>query len=90
MAVYIAKVLIAFEADEAAEACDAVSAMLSENLQHGSGAILDWSYHADYDGGSYSYTHPRRTDIAPSEWTEDGPGTDMNTIFDEAATEPLA
>lgn len=88
MAVYIAKVLIAFEADSAAEACDAVSAMLSENLQQG-GGLLDWSYHADYDGGAYSFTHPRHTPIIAAEWTEDGPGSDMNTIFDEAEQEPL-
>lgn len=90
MAVYIAKVLIAFEADSVAEACDAVSAMLSENLQHGSGALLDWSYHADHDGGAYTFTHPRRTPIIATAWTEDGPGTSMNTIFDEAEEEPLS
>lgn len=41
--VFVATVMIAFEADTVSEACDSVSAMLTENLQQ-SGVIIDWQY----------------------------------------------
>jgi len=41
--IFIATIQIAFEADNEATACDAVSAMFSENLKC-SGAIIDWQY----------------------------------------------
>ena len=43
MKTYIAIVKLLIPADSEAEACDAISAMLSENLQQ-SNAIIDWAY----------------------------------------------
>lgn len=89
MAVYLAKVVIAFEADDASEAADAVSAMLSENLQYGSGAILDWSYVSEYDGGSYRYEYARRSNENADKVRVEGFGTDVNTAYEEAEIEVL-
>ena len=48
--IYIATVQIAVEADSDDEACDSISACLSENLLY-SGAIVDWAYLSDGKGG---------------------------------------
>ena len=87
MAVYLANVIIAFEADGEGEAADAVSAMLSENLQYGAGAILDWCYRADYDGGAYHYQHARRSSEDAEQARAEGFGADLNTVYDEAEPE---
>lgn len=52
--IYIATVQIAVVADSVAEACDAISECLSENLQR-VGAIVDWSYLSD---GKGEYVQP--------------------------------
>jgi hypothetical protein len=48
--VFVATVQIAVFAKEHAEACDAVSECLTNNLQY-NGAIIDWAYLPDGDGG---------------------------------------
>lgn len=87
MAVYLANVIIAFEANDEGEAADAVSAMLSENLQYGSGAILDWSYKAEYDGGAYRYQYARRSNEDAETVRAEGFGVDVNTAYEEAEPE---
>lgn len=60
MARYISRLFIVVEAKNEAEACDAMSACLSENLKYG-GHIVDWSYATSdpVDAGSV-YDGPRQ------------------------------
>jgi hypothetical protein len=88
MAVYIARVNIAFEADSVGQACDAVSAMLTHKLQSEE-AILDWGYHAEFDGTNDVFSHPRLSQYTTDEIIE-GPAPELNTVFDEAKQEALA
>lgn len=87
---FIAQVHIVIEADSYAEACDAISAALTENLQYG-GAILDWAYtqrvdeHGDVDG---THTGPRESCITPAEFVEDGCGAALDVMFAEATETP--
>lgn len=48
--VFVATVRIAVKADNNAEACDAISECLTNNLQY-HGAIIDWAYLPDNNGG---------------------------------------
>lgn len=62
---YRANVTLFFVAEDDSDACDAVSAMLSENLMHchsaedGVPALLDWSYLRV----GYEYPGPRTATI---------------------------
>lgn len=59
MPLYIATVRIVIEADNQPEACDAVSAALTENLMQ-SRAILNWAYPRQPSGGHAS---PKRVTV---------------------------
>lgn len=90
MAVYLASVILAFEADNAADAADAVSAMLTENLMQAPDCLLDWSYTATInETGHYVYSDARRSAVPADEVKANGFGTDMNTAFDEATPEQV-
>lgn len=41
--VFTATIMVAIKANEQAEACDALTAMLTENLMQ-SGSLIDWQY----------------------------------------------
>lgn len=51
---FISRVLIVVEAKDQADACDAMSAMLSENLKF-SGQIVEWSYEPTPTGWTLPY-----------------------------------
>lgn len=53
---YIAQLLVAFEADGPSDACDAVVANMSENLM-AKGHIAEWSYAAK--PGTATFSAPR-------------------------------
>ena len=81
MARYIASVLIVVDADEAAEAADAFSGALSENLKYG-GAIVEWSYAAE----NGRYIHPRRVpDSAPTDLED----ADLTELLKESVEESI-
>lgn len=87
MAAYIARINIVVEADRAAEACDAVSAAMSENLM-ASGALIEWAYAMQAAAsGDDIYTSPRRSPVPTDEFRDEGCGTSLDTAFDEAVDE---
>ncbi len=79
---YIANVLIAFNADSEGDACDAVSAMLSENLIQ-SKALLDWSYVEKYPKGGHTRPIPLLYELPQ---LDDGTieETDLNLSYEES------
>lgn len=79
MARYIAKVLIAIEADDSADAADSISACLTENLKYND-AILDWSYVRE--GGGYSYAR-RIPDGTPPDLEDEC----LTTVYEQSIVE---
>lgn len=63
---YKAIVQIAIKADNYTEACDAISICLSENLGL-SGAILDWAYLPDNEGGFHGPEDLGEIDVSTEE-----------------------
>jgi hypothetical protein len=70
------QLVLPYDVTSEAEACDAVSGALSENLMATSGAILDWSY-LPMTEGAYgtampgAFLSPVEIDNAPETWEAD-------------------
>ncbi len=73
--IFLATVQIAFEADNEAEACDAVSGMLSENLK-AVGALVDWQY-MPFNG---TYHQPVELGVVDIDTIEEGELFIPNTL----------
>jgi len=83
---YIATVRMVFEADGPADACDAVSAMLTENLRT-AGCILDWAYVRQ----EREHVGPRQVHLAPGDIADlEAEDADLESLWEFADKHELS